>query len=635
MSGPGRGGWPLPWGRASLQDKFALIAAGLLLVTSALFLVVVVHGYRARILAAHEQASTSVNLLLQSALENAMIKRDLDGLQEIVARLGAQQGIAGVMIVNPAGEVRFSSYPEMLFQPLSDPGFAQALESRSQAAGFRTLEGGAEVLRSINPVHNRAECLECHGLAAEHPVNGVLVVDYDSSGVRREVRDGAAVLGVLGVLVLAGLELGLWLALNRLVIGRLDSLRAATARAAKGELSVRAAVTGEDELARLGESFNAMAGQLEGAMGELRSSEAFLQALIDAVPDGVRVIDEAFRVVMVNRSYCDQLGTTRAAAVGNPCYASSHKRAVPCVPTMLECPVVRLIREGASQLKCSHVHVTDTGSKLPVEVIAAPVTMQMGARAVRCVVESIRDLETQLNISQEQRLSEMGMLAAGVAHEVHNPLSSIALALQAIRQETGASPAVRRYIGIAETEIANCQTITESLLRLVSSGQRAPELVEMGQVIRDTISLLSFEAERSGVRLSAEVEGHPRVLAGDSDMRTLVFNLMHNTIHAMPQGGVTVASVRVAGALVVLTVADTGIGISARDRDKILLPFWTKRGDGSQGRGLGLSIVKSIVDRLGGSVEIDSAPGQGARFVVSLPNADKPEAATDSEEGPA
>jgi len=611
------------WAQGSLQRRFALISGLLLLITSVVFLVLVGNAYRNRILASHEHASMSVNLLLQAALENAMIKRDLDGLQDIVARLGAQDGIGGVMIANPEGEVRFSSYPGRLYQPLSDPALAAALTSREQQTGFRTLADGSEVLRSVNPVHNKPECKECHGAAAQNPINGLLVVDYDSSAARRDTRNGVILLSVLGIVVLLTLEGGLWIALKRIVIARVNRLGRATRRIAGGDLAERVDDRGSDEIAGLGADFNDMADRLEETLGALKASEAFLQALIDAVPDGVRVIDPEFRILMANTTYCAQVGARREEVIGTHCYASSHRRSAPCVATLVECPVVRCIRGGETQLKCSHTHIAEGGGKMPVEVIAAPATIKIDGAAVPCVVESIRDLEAQLNISQEQRLSEMGMLAAGVAHEVHNPLSSIALALRAIGAEPEQTERARKYIRIAETEIANCQSITDALLRLAAPSQRPPELVAMRRIIADTISLLSFEADQRGVAVEMEVRGGPRVLAGDSDMRILIFNLLHNAIHAMPHGGTARVLCWAEDGRTVLQVVDSGIGISPRDRENVLMPFWTKRADGTQGRGLGLSIVKNTVDRLGGTIGLESRLDEGTTFTVDLPSADE------------
>lgn len=606
-----------------LQRRFALIAGLLLVATSLVFLVIVTSLYRTRILEVHERASLSVNHLLQAALENAMIKRDLDGLQDIVTRLGAQDGIEGVRILHPSGEIRFSSYPDQLYTAFQDPSFQAALTTKTPQAGFRTLSGGQEVLRSINPVHNKDICAECHGPIAENPINGLLVVDYMSTDVRKAARDGAILLGLLGVGVLIAIEAGLWFALRRFVLDRLDHLRQATHALAEGDFSTPAQDGGKDEIDALARDFNTMAGQLNRSVENLRASRGFLQSLIDAIPDGVRVIDGQFNTLMVNEAYCRQLGTTRDQMVGQPCYATSHQRDTPCVPTLVRCPVAEIIEGDSPRLKCDHIHKTLSGSQMPVEVFAAPVTLVVDGQEVPCIVESARDLQAQLSISQEQRLAEMGMLAAGVAHEVNNPLTSVGLALRAIGREPGQSEKVQKYLKVAQTEVENCRRFSESLLRLAASPRQSAELIDMKRVVTDTVALLGFQADQNGVDLQLSAQQGSVLRATDSDMRTLVFNLLLNAIHAMPNGGTAKVSVSADDAEVRLVVEDTGIGIARADHDKVLLPFWTKRADGTRGRGLGLSICSGIVDRLGGQIRFDSEPGVGTRFEVTLPLAER------------
>ena len=609
------------WIRGSLQRQLAVVAALLILVASAVFLLVVTQQYKSSILSVQEQASVNVNLLLQSALENAMIKRDLDGLQDIVARLGAQDNVTGVMIANPEGEIRFSSYPDQLFKSLTDEAFFEAARTGERQAGFRALAGGEEVLRSINPVHNKPRCGECHGAIADNPINGLLIVDYDASNVGEVVRRGALMLAGLGIAVLVFLEAGLWVAIHRLVLARLGRLGRTTSALAAGDLSVRTRMDGEDELARLGSGFNDMADRLEANVAELRSAQVALQTLIDAIPDGMRVIDDEFRIVMANTAYCEQVGADPAAIEGQFCYASSHRRDRPCVSTLVCCPVEEVLRQGKPGLTCGHTHVDAEGTDLAVEVSAAAVDLRIGGRDRACVVESIRDMESDLSISQKQRLAEMGSLAAGIAHEVHNPLSSISLVLKSLKSQETLTEEMSQLVQIAETEIGNCQSITESLLRLSTLPQGEPELVELIPVIHDTASLLSFEAEQAGVTIVKTFDGNPRVLARDSDIRNLIFNLALNAIHAMPEGGELRFECSVEAGHVLVEVIDTGVGIAKRDQAKILLPFWTRRADGSRGRGLGLAICSQIVKALGGSLTFESQVGAGTRFRVELPDA--------------
>lgn len=606
------------WVRRRLQRQFALIAALLIIVSSSALLFFVVREYRANMFRAHEAASMNVNLLLQSSLENAMIKRDLDGLQEIVARLGAQEGVTGVMIANPQGEVRFSSYPDTIGTFINDTQFGLARASIKAQTGLRELADGREVLRSINPVQNQNRCETCHGAVSASPVNGLLIVDYDSSNVGRLALRGALMLVALGVGVLVLLEAGLWMALRRIVLDRITRLAAVTKQIASGALSVRTQTTGGDEIAELGQSFDVMAERLEHNVDALRASRNLLQSLIDAIPDGIRVIGPDFRIVMANRAYREQSNADQTAVTGQFCYASSHCRTTPCVPTLVRCPVVEIGEGGKDALTCSHVHKDAQGADIAVEVSAAPVKMKLDGQDTICIVEAIRDLETNLSISHKQRLAEMGMLAAGVAHEVYNPLASISLALRSIKSDKGLSEQSRRYVDLAEAEIENCRSITDSLLRLASPPKDVAGLIDLAQLINDTIALLRLEAEQHGVTVVKDIVGRPRVVAKDSDVRILIFNLALNAIHAMPDGGQMRIAVRTEANEVVLEVEDTGVGISERDQNKILLPFWSRRADGTQGRGLGLAICAAIVRELDGQITFESELDKGTRFRIAL-----------------
>ncbi|HMQ58899.1 MAG TPA: ATP-binding protein [Rhizobiaceae bacterium] len=221
------------------------------------------------------------------------------------------------------------------------------------------------------------------------------------------------------------------------------------------------------------------------------------------------------------------------------------------------------------------------------------------------------------------------MLATGVAHEIHNPLSSIELALSAIRDTLSNEhepSGAQHYIDIARTEIGKCMGVTESLMRL-SEPPREPELVILNAVLREVVQLLAYQIGTGQIVVHIDLAQKLRIIASDSDMRMIFINLIQNAIHAMPQGGELRVSGQTLGGFAVLRVADTGIGIPNEHLDKIFLPFWTRRADGSTGRGLGLSICKAIVERYGGAISVDSIPGKGSEFTVALPAADAPKTA--------
>ncbi|PIE18285.1 MAG: hypothetical protein CSA65_05085 [Proteobacteria bacterium] len=610
------------WAQQRLQRRFALMAGSVLVMISGLLLILTVSFYRGDVLARQGEAAHQVAHLLRASLENTMLKRDLEGLQAIIDALGAQPNVAAVRVLSPTGQQRFSAPNGLPGGYLKDPDILKAITLQTQQVGFRDLGTQApvpRVVRAITPVLNRPDCTGCHGAIADHPVNGLLVVDFDASDLRRQMIGGIGLLAGFGFVVIGTILGAAWLWLDRVVLARLRGLERASDRMSAGDLTARTGITGQDEIARVAQSFDDMGVRLEQSMDALRSSHAFLQALIDAVPDGLRVIGPDHRLLMVNHAYLAQIGSTQARELGRTCYASSHHRSAPCVATMVRCPVEELIAAGASDIKCSHTHKTVAGGDLRVEVSAARAVMRIDGEDVPCVIESIRDLNASVAISQEQRLAEMGMLAAGVAHEVFNPLSSIQLVLDALEDQP-LDDQGRDYLRLARKEIATCLDVTDSLLRLTAAPD-GDELVDLGAAMRETARLLQLSALQNGVEITIEHSGDTSVIGRDSDLRMLAFNLTQNALHAMPGGGRLTLSCMREGGQVVLRVADTGIGIAPADQERVMLPFWTRRADGSKGRGLGLSICRAIVDRLSGDIALESEPGRGSVFTVTLPGA--------------
>jgi len=310
-------------------------------------------------------------------------------------------------------------------------------------------------------------------------------------------------------------------------------------------------------------------------------------------------------------------------AVGQLCHVSSHGRDRPCPPTLLICPAVELKEPGQS-LKCRHRHRFADGREFPVEVHAVLVERSGRAGSERLIVESSSDLSDAARLSQEQRLSELGLLAAGIAHEIHNPLGSMRLAvdglLRGFRQGSGDRERVCSYLEMMNAEIDRCTGVTQRLLLLSRLPQQQPQIVPLNRAVSDTLQLLDFDAQSHGIAQHLELGANDlRVLADDSDLRMLVLNLAQNAHHAMPQGGSLTVRTYGEGSSAVIEVRDTGKGISAERIERIFDPFFSHRADGEGGTGLGLTICKTIVERYAGTIEVASVPGQGAVFRVGLP----------------
>ncbi len=610
------------WFGAGLNRRLLAILILVLGGLSAVFLMAVVELYRDRITAEQTRSATRYNALLQATLENAMLKRDLSGLQAVLDDVAGNPEIVALRILDPAREVRFAAGHGDVGATLAAGAIGQDGPSPSTAAFRLDDPRRGKMFRAVTPVSNRAACRECHGTVAENPVNGFLVVDYSLAALGTEARRGALWLAVAGLVVIASATAAVGLAASHGIVAPVAELTRDIGALRRGEPVAPPARLGRDEIGQLRRSFFDMADELRHTLGRLRASEAGLQAIIDAIPDGIRVIDRDFRILRSNAAYAKQVGLPPEQIVGRTCHALSYQRASPCPDTLVCCPLVEL-GGATSSLTCRQIHQDANGCERHVEVAAAMVDLAADSDTGPLVVEAIRDLDQAAQMGQEQRLAELGMFAAGLAHEINNPMNSIDLLVRAVELDLaqGEMARVEEHVATLHREIARTQRLTDALLMLCSPPAE-PQLLQLAEVTRSALALLRYQFEAAGLRLDMVIPDDLRVLAAESDLRLSVTNLALNALHAMPEGGRLSLRGWRDGGRVRLEFADTGHGIRAADLARIRLPFWSRRADGSRGMGLGLPLVQAALDRAGGGLEVDSVPGSGSRFTLNYPDPD-------------
>ena len=285
--------------------------------------------------------------------------------------------------------------------------------------------------------------------------------------------------------------------------------------------------------------------------------------------------------------------------------------------------VQRTVRRSAKRLEAELTAASsggvadDTGSSsLPLDPVAAEVH-----RNLRDFLRRQRERETQFasRLAHVDQLASLGQLAAGLAHEIKNPLAGIQGALELLRDETRDEGTEKLY-GEMLGELGRVHGI---LQRLLESGRPAPLRVvrtDFGRLLTETAVLLRPSLRRRRVELSTEAsERLPEVHVDPAKIRQVLVNLIQNAAEAMPEAGGHV-SVRASGfpgeGTVVVAVEDDGPGIPAEDLPRLFEPFFTTKFTGT---GLGLAISKSLVEQHGGRVEVTSEPGRGTSFLVFLP----------------
>jgi len=365
---------------------------------------------------------------------------------------------------------------------------------------------------------------------------------------------------------------------------------------------------------------------LADASLDIEQVRTILPQLIDALADAVLVVDRERRVVAANRRYLETFGMDRTDVVGVHCHDS------------VGCPA-----SGGDDEGCAACDVMNLGEPQKLirsipdvhgvlkrwEASLNPVNNELGQ--VTHVVEVWRDitdrsrLESQL--SHSERLASLGMLAAGVAHEVNNPLASILAGVESLKRWLNRAEGLNEeqreeaseVLDVLELETQRSRETTDKLLLLGQPIQNSPNWVDVNSAITDTFTLLGYQMKRQGVRPALQLaESLPLIWARGSGIRGVLMNLCMNAVQAMPEGGTLIARSRADGHSVVFEIEDSGPGIAPEHLQKIWNPFFTTKPVG-QGTGLGLSITQRIISDHRGEVFAENLTGRGARFIVRLP----------------
>jgi two-component system NtrC family sensor kinase len=228
----------------------------------------------------------------------------------------------------------------------------------------------------------------------------------------------------------------------------------------------------------------------------------------------------------------------------------------------------------------------------------------------------------EARVAQSERLASLGMLAAGVAHEINNPLGGI-LALTALTlEDTKPDDPNRENLEEVLKQTQRCRDIVKGLLEFSRQSAINTELVDLNKILQDTLSLISKQAAFFNVTLMKDWDPHlPPVMADSSQLQQVFMNILMNAVQAMDERGtVTITTRRGRLGTVEAAISDTGRGIPQEVIDRIFDPFFTTKRSG-EGTGLGLSIAYGIITKHHGNIQVESEPGKGTTFTVRLPAA--------------
>ena len=354
---------------------------------------------------------------------------------------------------------------------------------------------------------------------------------------------------------------------------------------------------------------------LEQASTKIAGLQAFNQHVIESLTSGLATTDRQGRILTFNPSA--EAITRRQAkdVIGRVIFDL-----LPFPVTLAQ--TLRTQPGGGHMTEVSYP--IPSGGLIDLEVSAAPLNTPGGRGGLLFVFDDVTDARRMERESRlQQRLAAVGEMAAGIAHEIRNPLASMSGSIQILRQDLPLSEDQRKLMDIVLRESERLNETIRAFLAYARPRRFATKQLDLGAVINDACLLLRHSAEfGERHRLEVATPELVEIEADENQVRQIIWNLATNGLHAMPDGGglrLSVATEPDGGAL--LSVADDGVGIPESEIDGMFQPF---SGSFGTGTGLGLAIVHRIVSDYGGEVRVHSQQGVGTTVEVRLPAQGKP-----------
>ncbi len=352
------------------------------------------------------------------------------------------------------------------------------------------------------------------------------------------------------------------------------------------------------------------------------------ETTFDALADGVAVVDQAGRVRRANRSLAAMLGVKLPDVIGK----DLERLLFGASPEL-----AGLLDTARRETRCPPLTVRSGTLNRILRVTASAIAADVASGWVAILLEDVTEQKAfEAQLIQSEKMAAVGQLVSGVAHELNNPLTSIAGLSEFLLQRPEPSEKDRDHVQVIHEQAERAARIVQDLLTFARKGPTEPTSIDLNEVTERAVSLISYEVRLHKADLEMALVDKIPVVTGDRhEIQQVVLNLLTNAVHAVgdlpPEAPrlIRVSTERKRGK-VILRVADSGPGVSDELLPRLFDPFVTTK-DPGKGTGLGLAISFRIIEGHGGTIEVESSRWGGALFVVSLPSASGRATPTSSE----
>lgn len=547
--------------------------------------------------------SAAIFGLLLVQAERIILLNDLHNKGESIARILASVTMDAVIAHDYATVERYVS------DIVTDSGIVSLTVKRSDG----------EILVAYGEPTKTADLLSIsHPVMMGGEVFGEVHLDFSTERVQNISRNlllatlaAAIIFHLLGVLISRS-------ALKNAVVMPLAKLNRAILTLRQGDLGQQIDLEEPVEFVEIGNSFNEMAATIRKNFADLtqqqerlRFEQGKLAAIVDNMADGLFVTDNYGVIVSFNHAAEQISGFAINEALGEKC--ADLYRTNLCSDACALNHAGETIRNRETTMK------TRDGRLLHVAVSSAMLFDGKG--------EAVGGVQTFRDISEEkkrheiychtEKLAAIGQLAAGLAHEINNPLGNILGYAKYLDQAAPPEEFTKRIEIIIE-QTKRCSGIVKSLLDFARRSASRPEVIEPNRLLSRVADIVHFQADKKNISIHLDLQATGTVVVDPQKIEQVILNLLLNAIQAMSgPGNIWVGTAR-RGETILLSVADDGPGIAPEISSRIFDPFFTTKPVG-EGTGLGLAICEGIITEAGGAIDVEDRPGGGVIFTVILP----------------
>jgi two-component system NtrC family sensor kinase len=356
---------------------------------------------------------------------------------------------------------------------------------------------------------------------------------------------------------------------------------------------------------------------LQASRWELLGSRNTLRALFDNLPAALYIIDRDYRIAATNLGRAQRAGKTPQTLVGQLCYQALFNREERCA----ECRIHETLQEG-QRTQRSERRTTAGDDYAEWEISTYPILDEENqvTQAIQLEEDVTEKRHLEAILTQSEKLAAVGQLAAGVAHEINNPLTAIIANAQILHRELPPNHDLQESVDLIARAGARAHQVVRNLLDFARKEDYHLSLTDLNETMERALELVQHELLARGVRLEFQPEPSlPPLLASHDHLQSVWLNLLLNAIDSLDKSPaeIKIATRRV-GEEIEVAVADNGKGIPAERLTRIFEPFYTTKAPG-RGTGLGLSVTHRIIKQHGGHIRVESQPGMGSTFTVIFP----------------